>query len=41
VAEVAIFSEINTKHINARWAEHKLLNFKPVAASRNQWALKD
>jgi hypothetical protein len=33
-AEVAVCSEINTKHTNTVWAE--LWNVKPVGASRNQ-----
>jgi hypothetical protein len=41
VTEVAICSEINTKHINTKhintvWAERKLLNLKPFGGSRNQ-----
>jgi hypothetical protein len=35
VAEFAICSEINTKHINTVWAEYQFLGFKPVGA-RNQ-----
>jgi hypothetical protein len=31
-----VCSEINTKHINTWCAEHILLDFKPVGASRNQ-----
>ena len=31
-AEVAVCSEINTKHINTVWAEFQLLSFKPVGA---------
>jgi hypothetical protein len=37
--EVAVCSEINTKQINAEWAERQFLSFKPVGAW-NQWALK-
>jgi hypothetical protein len=29
-AEVVIYSEINTKHINTVWAEYKFLSFKSV-----------
>jgi len=36
VAQVAVCSQINTKHINAVWAEVQLLNVKLVGASRNQ-----
>ena len=35
-AEVAICSEINTKHINTVWQIAKFLNFRPVGASRNR-----
>jgi hypothetical protein len=35
-AQVAVCSEINTKHINTVWAERKLLKVKLVGASRNQ-----
>ena len=37
--EIAVCSEINTKHINTLWAEYQFLNFKPVGV-RNQQALK-
>jgi len=36
VAQIAVCSQINTKHVNTVWAERKLLNVKPVGASRNQ-----
>jgi hypothetical protein len=35
VAQVAVCSQINTKHINTVWAEREV-----VGALRNQWALK-
>ena len=35
-AQVAICSEINTKHINTVWQNVKFWNAKPVFASRNQ-----
>jgi len=35
VAQVAVCSKISTKHINAVWTERKLLNVKPVGASRD------
>jgi hypothetical protein len=35
-AEVAIYSEINIKHINTVWQNVHFLNIKPVGASRNQ-----
>jgi hypothetical protein len=38
-AEIAVCSEINTKQINAVWAEYQFLRFKPVGV-HNQWALK-
>jgi hypothetical protein len=38
-AEVAVFSDINTKQINKVWAECQFLSFKPVG-TRNQLALK-
>jgi hypothetical protein len=37
-AEVAVYSEINTKHKNSV-GRCQFLSFKPVGA-RNQWALK-
>jgi len=39
-AEVVVYFEINTNHINTVWAERILLNIKPVGASHNQYALK-
>ena len=38
VAQVAVCSEINTKHINAVWEEYQFLSLKPVGA-HNQYAL--
>jgi hypothetical protein len=35
-ANVAVCSQVNTKHINKMWKNVKFLNVKPVAASRNQ-----
>jgi len=36
-AEVAVYTEINTKHINTHCGQKvQLLNVKPVGASRNQ-----
>jgi hypothetical protein len=35
-AEVAVCSQINTKHINAVWQNVKFLNVKRVGASLNQ-----
>ena len=40
VAQVAVFSQKNTKHINTVWQSVQLLNVKLVGASRNQKALK-
>jgi len=40
VAQVAVCSQINTKHTNTVWASAQLLNVKPVGASRNQFVLK-
>jgi hypothetical protein len=37
-AEVAVYSEINTKHINTLWAEMQFLKVKLVGASRDQKA---
>jgi len=37
--EVAVCSQINTKHINTVWAECHFLSFKLVGALRNQLAL--
>ena len=34
VAEVAVCSEINKKHINIVWAENQFLSFKPVGARK-------
>jgi len=39
VAQIAVCSEINTKHIHTERTV-RLLNVKPVGASRNQEALK-
>ena len=39
-AKVAIWSEINTKHINTVRLNAKFKNAEPVGASRNQQALK-
>jgi hypothetical protein len=39
-AKVAIYSEINTKHINTVWQNKKFSNAKPVGASRTQQTLK-
>jgi hypothetical protein len=36
VAEFALCSEINTKHINTLWQSVQLLNVKRVGESRNQ-----
>jgi len=33
-AEIAVCSEINTKHINTVWAEHTILDVKSVGSSR-------
>ena len=33
-SEVVVCSEINTKHINAVWAEYKFLSFKSVGARK-------
>jgi hypothetical protein len=42
VAQVAVCSQINTKHVNTVWAERTVFfNDKPVGASRDQLALKD
>jgi hypothetical protein len=38
VAQVAVCSQINTKHINTVWAECQFLSFKRIGA-RNQWDL--
>jgi len=35
-AEVAVYSEINTKHINAVWVERTVVECKTGGASRNQ-----
>jgi hypothetical protein len=33
-AEVAVCSEVNTKHINTVWVECQFLSFKPVGATQ-------
>jgi len=38
-AQVAVYSEINTKQINRVWAECHSLSFKPVGA-RKEWTMK-
>jgi hypothetical protein len=39
-AQVAICSEINTKHIHTEWQNVKFWTAKPVGASRHQEGLK-
>jgi hypothetical protein len=36
VAQVAVCSQINTKHINTVWAERTVVKCKSVGASRNK-----
>jgi hypothetical protein len=36
VAQVALCSQINTKHINTVWAERTIVIVKTVGASRDQ-----
>ena len=36
VAQVAVCSQINTKHINTVWAERTVVEYYTVGASRNQ-----
>jgi len=40
VAQVAVCSQINTKHINTVWAERTVVEFYTDGASRSQLALK-
>ena len=40
MAQVAVCSQINTKHINTVWAERTVVECSTGGASRNQWALK-
>ena len=40
MAQVALCSQINTKHINTVWAERTVVECKTGGASRNQYALK-
>jgi len=40
VAQVAVCSQINTKHINTVWAERTVVECYTDAASLNQQALK-
>jgi hypothetical protein len=35
VGEVAVCSQINTKHINTVWAEHTIVEYSTGGASRN------
>jgi len=41
VAQVAVCSQINTKHINTVWAELTVVECETVGTSRNQRAIKD
>jgi hypothetical protein len=36
MAQVAVFSQINTKHINTVWAELTVVEYLTGGASRNQ-----
>jgi len=40
VAQVAVCSQINTKHINTVWAERTVVEYVAGGASRNRQALK-
>jgi len=40
VAQVAVCSQINTKHINTVWAECTIVECSTGGASHNQQALK-
>jgi hypothetical protein len=40
VAQVAVCSQINRKHINTVWAERTVVECETVGASRDQWGLK-
>ena len=40
MAQGAVCSQINTKHINTVWAEPTVFECQTVGASRNQQALK-
>jgi len=40
VAQVAVCSQINTKHIKTVWAERTVVEYYTVGASRNQSAVK-
>jgi len=40
VAQFAVCSEINTKHINTVWAQRTVVECYTGGASRNQQALK-
>ena len=40
MAQVAVCSQINTKHINTVWAERTFLECKTVGSSRNRKDLK-
>ena len=40
VTNVAICSQINSKHINTVWAERTVVECKTVGASRDRQALK-
>ena len=40
MAQVAVCSQINTKHIKTVWAERTVVECETGDASSNQWALK-
>ena len=40
MAQVAVCSQINTKHINTVWVERTIVECYTVGASRDQQALK-
>jgi len=41
VAQIAVCDQINTEHTYTQCGQNvRILNVKPVDASRNQWALK-
>jgi hypothetical protein len=40
VAQVAVCSQINTKHINTVWAERTVVECQTGCSSRKKWALK-
>jgi len=41
VAQIVIFSQINTKHINTVWAERTVVEYLTVSLYSGYWVLRD